>query len=359
MLISIVIAAYNAERYIEKCLRSILKQTYKEIEIIIVDDGSTDSTYTICNRMRESDKRISIVKQENNGPLRARINGIAHSKGQYFLLCDADDYYSTAHAIEQLVSYLNRYCSTDKSVDVIQFGNYVKYNFVKFPRHIKGPVKIIQGDDFIDTQYPIFLCSYFNKSLMTLSVWNKLYNRKLIKNLVGLQPSRIFMGEDEILNMYLLSDCAYAVVVPDCLYVYQCNTGGTNTFRMSAMEELNIIKLYQSANLEKYKEKTWYSKARSIMYTELVGWSLSWVLGYPIRTESDYKNLQEKVEKMLQLESFKAARSYWKKLEIDKWDGVKLLVENDPQKYIQYKKDNPIPQLGTKQKIKRLAKRLI
>lgn len=63
------------------------------------------------------------------------------------------------------------------------------------------------------------------------------------------------MGDDEILNMYLLCDCAYAVVVPDCLYVHQNNTGGKNTFHMNAMDELNIIKSYQATNLEKYKVK--------------------------------------------------------------------------------------------------------
>ena len=100
-------------------------RSLKEIEIIVVDDGSTDSTYAICNQMREKDKRISIIKQDNRGPLCARINSIKHSKGDYFLLCDADDYYATAQAIERLALYLNRYSSHDKIVDVIQFDHYV------------------------------------------------------------------------------------------------------------------------------------------------------------------------------------------------------------------------------------------
>ncbi|WP_102343517.1 glycosyltransferase [Galactobacillus timonensis] len=359
MLISIVIAAYNAEKNIEKCLRSITRQTYKDIEVIVVDDGSTDATSAICEQMCKEDNRICIVRQENNGPLRARINGIKRSKGEYFLLCDADDYYSTSHAIEQLVSYLERYNSSGRNIDLVQFGYYRKYNHVRVPQHIKGPVKIIQGEEFVETQYPIYLCSYFDKSVMTLNVWNKLYSKGLIRNLDGLNPPKTFMGEDEILNMYLLSKCTYAVVVPDCLYVYQETTGGTNKFRINAMNELNIIKVYQAENLEKYRDKEWYPTAKSMMYTELVGWSLAWVREFPIKSETDYKSLEEKIDAMLQLDAFESARSYWKNRKIENWDAARLLVENDPKKYIQFKKDNPVPSLSVTQKMKKLLKNLI
>ena len=91
-LISIIVCVYNTEKYIAKCLKSICAQTYANIEIIVVNDGSTDKTAMIINEWQEKDERIVLVQQENKGLAVARNVGLDISRGEYIGFVDADDY---------------------------------------------------------------------------------------------------------------------------------------------------------------------------------------------------------------------------------------------------------------------------
>lgn len=90
-LISIIVPVYNAEKYIERCLNSLINQTYNYIEILCIDDGSKDNSYNIIKEFK--DKRIKLLRQENAGPAKARNLGLKNSNGEYIMFCDADDYY--------------------------------------------------------------------------------------------------------------------------------------------------------------------------------------------------------------------------------------------------------------------------
>ena len=92
MLISIIIPVYNVELDLEKCLESIINQTYKNIEIILIDDGSTDNSGKICDIYAEKDCRIELLKQENSGVCSARNLGISKATGEYVTFVDADDW---------------------------------------------------------------------------------------------------------------------------------------------------------------------------------------------------------------------------------------------------------------------------
>ena len=93
-LISVIVPAYNVGQYIGKCLDSILGQTYPNLEIILIDDGSTDSTGEICEAYRERDSRIIVVHQQNQGALAARNAGIEQAQGKYIGFVDGDDWIS-------------------------------------------------------------------------------------------------------------------------------------------------------------------------------------------------------------------------------------------------------------------------
>ena len=90
-LISIIVPVYNAEKYIERTIKSLINQSYKNIEILCIDDGSKDNSYNIIKEF--NDKRIKLFKQENSGPAKARNVGLSNSKGEYIMFCDADDWY--------------------------------------------------------------------------------------------------------------------------------------------------------------------------------------------------------------------------------------------------------------------------
>ena len=120
-LVSVVIPAYNVEKYIEQCIQSVLDQTYQFFEIIVVDDGSSDQT---AKRIKAfSDKRISYIFQKNTGVSKARNNGIAQAKGEFIALLDADDWWHEDKLEKQLkiledcdidISYTDQYLTNEK-----------------------------------------------------------------------------------------------------------------------------------------------------------------------------------------------------------------------------------------------------
>ena len=93
-LISIIVAAYNVEKYIDRCIQSLVLQTYPCLEIILVDDGSTDTTGEICDDWARRDKRIIVIHKENGGPSDARNAGIRQASGKWLGFVDGDDYVS-------------------------------------------------------------------------------------------------------------------------------------------------------------------------------------------------------------------------------------------------------------------------
>lgn len=92
MLISVIIPIFNSKNFLPKCIESVISQSYKNLQIILVDDGSTDGSSEICDSYKNKDKRISVIHQENKGVSEARNNGIKFSKGQYTMLLDSDDW---------------------------------------------------------------------------------------------------------------------------------------------------------------------------------------------------------------------------------------------------------------------------
>ena len=120
-LISIIIPIYNAQKYLKECIDSALNQTYKEIEIILIDDGSTDYSGKICDSYAEKDKRVKVIHNENQGVSVSRNIGIKEAKGLYITFMDADDFVS-----EQYVEILYRLIKNDDS-EVSIIGNDEQY----------------------------------------------------------------------------------------------------------------------------------------------------------------------------------------------------------------------------------------
>lgn len=107
-LISIIIPVYNSEKHLKKCLDSIINQNYKNIEIIIIDDGSVDNSYIICDNYKKKDKRIKIIKTKNNGVSTARNIGIQNANGIYLTFIDSDDYIDSDY-IDILYKTISKY----------------------------------------------------------------------------------------------------------------------------------------------------------------------------------------------------------------------------------------------------------
>ena len=114
-LISVIVPAYNVEDYLGECLDSIINQTFTDIEIICVNDGSVDSTLDIFNDYASRDERINVISQENKGLSGARNTGLKHAKGKYIYFMDSDDYLEV-NALERMYS-----AAEEKSADIVFF----------------------------------------------------------------------------------------------------------------------------------------------------------------------------------------------------------------------------------------------
>ena len=136
-LISIVVPVYNKEEYLEECIKSVLQQTYKNFQLILVDDGSKDNSLSICNKYAKTDNRIKVIHQENQGVSVARNRGLLASDGRYLLFLDADDFWIYSDGLETL--YYHPAVKSDDFV-LLEFNRSrlvpsknAFYNFPRFP----------------------------------------------------------------------------------------------------------------------------------------------------------------------------------------------------------------------------------
>lgn len=330
---TIIIPIYNAQQYLHKCLSSIISQSFRAYEVILVDDGSTDKSAEICKEFCSKDNRIKYFKTENEGAFHARVFGAKQTKGQYFTFCDADDYYSTSNAFKLLY---DKAMSVAQGYSLIQFGFYKKYN------HLKRSVKFVRKDLIVNKtefdlhEYPKLLCSFAESSHLNTSCCNKLYSNKLLANLPD-EKERVFWGDDEILNMYLLQDVEKALFSPDLLYVYRQSSGGTGKFSLRTMNDLDTIKKYQLEFLERRKNDN-----TEKMYRTLHAETAAWFLLY-LREANNHlaeNELEELISNTLQLPRFVLAREYFTD-HPENWDGPKLLVRGDVKEYLAFSKEKP------------------
>ena len=134
-LVSIIIPVYNTGKYLEECMKSVLSQTYKEIEIILIDDGSTDQSPQICDQYQKEYERVKVIHQPNQGLSAARNRGIEQANGKYLMFVDSDDYFFV-FMVETLYFLLSEnnadmsMCSfeyvTDRGENSIVYSNPVK-----------------------------------------------------------------------------------------------------------------------------------------------------------------------------------------------------------------------------------------
>ncbi len=181
-LISIIVPVYNVENVLVYCVNSIINQTYKNIEIILVDDGSTDNSYTICDETALKDKRVKVVHKKNGGQSDARNKGLNIAKGKYISFVDSDDYLYPTFYEELYVSL--RKCEADisecdflridikdidKSKEIIETKNR-KQNYLEEIYDNKQALKLLYG-------------SRLDPYVKKVVVWNKLYKRELFKKI--------------------------------------------------------------------------------------------------------------------------------------------------------------------------------
>ena len=106
--VSVIIPVYNVEKYLDQCIESVVSQTYKELEIILVDDGSKDTSGALCDKWAAKDNRIKVIHKQNSGPAATRNMGTKAATGSWILYLDSDDWYENDNLIDTLLSFADK-----------------------------------------------------------------------------------------------------------------------------------------------------------------------------------------------------------------------------------------------------------
>lgn len=203
--VSIIVPAYNSEKYLTECIESIINQTYKNIEIIIINDGSIDKTEQICQKYKQKDDRIIFISRENRGASYTRNEAISISSGKYLCFVDSDDYLATDF-IETLINKINEY-------DLVTCGYYIKY--------IDNERKMVGAKDNIQLKRKEALDALFFDNMYRGFLWNKIFKKEIITQNKIYFENDIKMCEDLIFVYKYISVCNKVLYIPEAKYFYR------------------------------------------------------------------------------------------------------------------------------------------
>ena len=291
-LISVIVPVYRVEKYLERCVKSILSQTYKNLEVILVDDGSPDQCPAICDACAEKDARVKVIHQENKGLSGARNAGIDAASGEYLAFVDSDDYVSP-HFIEELYQLLQ---DTGCAIGQCRFS------------YVKGDGLVEEGDSAF--------CIYRGESLMEqlygpeekatcfVVAWNKLYRAELFKE-TGIRYPEGRIHEDEATTYRLFHEAKKLAFLDRALYGYYTENGGSITSVFSA-KRLQWLTAHEERIA--FFKKIGYEKLLPAAYRKLCDACIT----FYFRCTEQVKDAEElKKELRKRLETYRANGAAW------------------------------------------------
>ena len=210
-LVSVIIPVYNAEKYIGACIESLLNQTYKEIEIICVDDGSTDSSGSVCDYYAKKFLSVVVIHQENAGVSAARNKALSVARGEYFFFVDSDDSVPS-NAIETLYNKIKSY-----DADIVVGNAMIEVSEKKHKLCFEiSDDRLYHGNEIINNA----TVSAFS------SVWGKFFAKNIIDNVRFIEGKRI--NEDGFFVFQCLLKCKKIVQINDVVYDYLYHPGSAS-----------------------------------------------------------------------------------------------------------------------------------
>ncbi len=224
-LISVIVPCYNSEKWISDCLKSIENQTYKNIEVIFVNDGSKDNTLEILQNYGKQNPKVKVLTQENGGVCKARNNGLAHAVGEYIYFCDDDDMFapnllerlhdSLVESKCQLAACQRKYVSESTCYEEIKPEN--------------------SSEQQVFTQEEA-LCRLLCRRESSFAIWNKLYKHEIVskmENYPNVFDERLIIAEDGLFNFKYIALCKDVVYLKQRLYFYRMRKGSAIHTKMN------------------------------------------------------------------------------------------------------------------------------
>ena len=256
---SVIVPVFNGEKFIDNCLISIIEQTYTNLELIVVDDGSTDSSLKKCEIFADNDQRVKLLKQHNEGPNKARNLGISVCTGNYLIFVDADDYIETT-TLEVLFNKLKNY-----RYDIVNYGyDFLDLNTGNVLEKKSNLEQTFFGDKILELA--------LQGDLISGVCWNKCIKSELVSE------HKIYFIEDKmhardiIFTRKIASKSNSCLIIPDVLY--------HSTFRQHSFSRSFGVKNIQSAIDFSIKHFTCFAKADNEKMLHAVEYSVGKHLRY-------------------------------------------------------------------------------
>lgn len=247
-LVSIIIPIYNAERYLSYCIESILSQIFREFELLLIDDGSTDKSGQICDEYAQCDKRIRVIHKPNTGVSDTRNCALDIAIGKYVIFMDADDYWMIQTTLEQLINI-----AEEHNLDIIR-GEYKAINEkgeILFSRSI-SPDRLARSRKIISSYE--FLEYAINGEFF---LWLCLFKREVINGL-RFKSGQIFLEDMQFYSQILLQDLR-------CMYVPELRFYAYRKYSTSASSKINPLKIRDSFDMCEF----FYSLSKKTRVNEL------------------------------------------------------------------------------------------
>ena len=229
--LSVIVPVYNTEKYLRECIDSILTQTFKDFELILVDDGSTDGSGTICDEYAKMDERIRVIHQENSGVTRARKNGAAISAGEYVTCVDSDDWIDPDTYCDMMLQITNHHAD---------MGIFAIIEEKKLEEVVTNRIGVgyYSKEKLRNTVYPRMLFDYsINASGAIASLCNKITRRNILVDAMNIIPDSLDYGEDAIAGYLCMLNASGIYVCNEPYYHYRDNLSSASHAKSSIMAE--------------------------------------------------------------------------------------------------------------------------
>ena len=215
-MVSIIVPMYNAEKFIERCLKSILDQSYEDIEVIVINDGSTDGSFEHAKNLTAHDERVRIVNQDNHGLVYSRKRGIELAQGEYVLFVDSDDYIDH-DMVENLVEIARK-----NSANAVLSGAFLEIEDSTVNRTVHNFTDdgIYEGKELCALQDKLFCAEDYCTMAVLPYLWNKLWRISAIREHVLACDENIRVGEDVAIGFPALLTADKIVVTNKAYYHY-------------------------------------------------------------------------------------------------------------------------------------------
>lgn len=300
---AVIVPVYNTGKHkLIKCIRSILAQSYQQFVLILVDDGSTDDSGTICDGFAEQDARVKVIHQTNKGSVEARKTGVFSDEAQaakYICFCDSDDTVRK-DALEKLVTTAER-----EQADCVCANMCRVYQGIRLPQRFTPPcfsdgkVKTYTTKEIISDLY----ISCFGISNYPVNLVAKLYRTELITQASDHPPVVRFMGDDLSVTLRMLPETQKLVIIPDVIYNYRIG-GGTSKFMPYMLDDFLQLYRFKKELAGRYPMP---QNVEYLMAVEMKNIVLSWLQMCALSGKYDKDALREEIKRVCHLSEIEEA----------------------------------------------------